>query len=237
MSLKTVSIVIPCFNEGKTLETLVGRVLSADTCGLDTEIIIVDDKSQDGSLDKASALSNTHANITVLKHESNQGKGAAMRTGFANAKGDIVLVQDADLEYDPRDYPQLLNPILDDHADVVYGSRFSGGESHRVLYFWHRLGNWALTVFSNMMTDLNLTDIETCYKVFRSDVLDRIDLKEDRFGFDPEITAKVSHLKPALKIYEVGIGYAGRTYDEGKKIGWKDGIVVIGSILRYNLFR
>jgi len=160
-----------------------------------------------------------------------------MRTGFANAKGDIVLVQDADLEYDPRDYPQLLHPILDDHADVVYGSRFSGGESHRVLYFWHRLGNWALTVFSNMMTDLNLTDIETCYKVFRSDVLDRIDLKEDRFGFDPEITAKVSHLKPALKIYEVGIGYAGRTYDEGKKIGWKDGIVVIGSILRYNLFR
>jgi glycosyltransferase involved in cell wall biosynthesis len=198
MSLKTVSIVIPCFNEEKTLENLVGRVLAADTCGLEREIIIVDDKSEDRSLDKALGLSDSHAYITVLKHQTNLGKGAAMRAGFANAKGDIILVQDADLEYDPKDYPKLLGPILEGRADVVYGSRFSGGESHRVLYFWHRVGNSLLTLFSNMMTDLNLTDLETCYKVFRRDVLDRIDLKEDRFDFDPEITAKVSHLKPAL---------------------------------------
>lgn len=237
MPLKTISIVIPCFNEEKTLESLVERVLAADTCGLDAEIIIIDDKSQDGSLDKALALSDTHANVTVLKHKTNLGKGAAMRTGFSNAKGDIVLVQDADLEYDPGEYPKLLKPILDGQADVVYGSRFSGGESHRVLYFWHRMGNWFLTLFSNMLTDLNLTDLETCYKVFRRDILNKIVLKEDRFGFDPEITAKVSHLKPTPRIYEVGIGYAGRTYDEGKKIVWKDGLVVIGSILRYNLFR
>lgn len=237
MSLKTVSVVIPCFNEEKTLETIVNRVLAADTCGLDSEIIIVDDKSQDGSLDKAMALSDTHANVIVLKHEANQGKGAAVRTGFGRAKGDIVLIQDADLEYDPCEYPKLFKPILDGRADVVYGSRFIGGESHRVLYFWHRIGNGFLTLLSNMMTGLNLTDIETCHKVFRLDILSRITLQEDRFGFDPEITAKISHLKPAPRVYEVGIGYSGRTYDEGKKIGWKDGFVVIVCILRYNLFR
>ena len=237
MPLKTVSIVIPCFNEEKTLEPLVERVLAADTCGLDSEIIIVDDASKDSSLEKASALGDAHANITVLTHDTNRGKGAAMRTGFENSKGDIVIIQDADLEYDPGEYPKLLKLIIDGRADVVYGSRFSGGDSHRVLYFWHSIGNRFLTLLSNMLTDLNLTDMETCYKVFRRDILDRITLVEDRFGFDPEITAKVSHLKPLPRIYEVGIGYSGRTYDEGKKIGWKDGFVVIASILRYNLFR
>ena len=237
MPPKTVSIVIPCFNEEKTLEPLVERVLAADTCGLDSEIIIVDDASKDSSLEKASALSDAHANITVLTHDTNRGKGAAMRTGFENSKGDIVIVQDADLEYDPGEYPKLLKPIIDGRADVVYGSRFSGGDSHRVLYFWHSIGNRFLTLLSNMLTDLNLTDMETCHKVFRRDILDRISLVEDRFGFDPEITAKVSHLKPLPRIFEVGIGYSGRTYDDGKKIGWKDGFVVIASILRYNLFR
>ena len=237
MSFKTLSVVIPCFNEEKTLDTLVERVLVADTCGLTLDLVIVDDASTDKSLEKAQALGDGHANITVLKHDANRGKGATMRSGFENAKGDIVIVQDADLEYDPADYPKLLKPIIDGQADVVYGSRFSGGEGHRVLYFWHSIGNRFLTLLSNMLTDLNLTDMETCYKVFRRDILDRITLVEDRFGFDPEITAKVSHLKPLPRIYEVGIGYSGRTYDEGKKIGWKDGFVVIASILRYNLFR
>ena len=237
MTFKTVSVVIPCFNEEATLETLVDRVLAADIAGLGLEIVIIDDKSQDRSLVKAQALSEAHDNVKVHTHETNQGKGAAMRTGFDRASGDIVIVQDADLEYDPGEYPKLLKPMLSGAADVVYGSRFRGGESQRVLFFWHSIGNRFLTLLSNMMTDLNLTDMETCYKVFRKDVLDKVTLNEPRFGFDPEITAKISHLTPPPRIFEVGIGYSGRTYDEGKKIGWRDGVRVILCILRYNLFR
>ena len=237
MIFKTLSVVIPCFNEEKTLEELVGRVLSANHCGLSLEIVIVDDNSQDNSLKKAKGLKEAHSEIKLIEHDVNQGKGGAMRTGFENAIGDIIIVQDADLEYDPGEYPKLLAPIMDGHADVVYGSRFIGGDSHRVLYFWHSVANRLLTLFSNMMTDINLTDMETCYKVFRREVLDQISLEETRFGFDPEITAKISHQNPAPRIYEVGIKYNGRTYDEGKKIGWRDGIRVIVSIIRYNLFR
>jgi len=237
MTFNTVSVVVPCFNEEPTLEALVSRVLAADMCGLSLEVIIVDDTSCDRSFEIAQALANADSRVKAMRHDVNRGKGAAMRTGFAAATGDIVIVQDADLEYDPAEYPKLLQPILTGAADVVYGSRFRGGESHRVLFFWHSVANRLLTLLSNMLTDLNLTDMETCYKVFRRDVLAKITLEEDRFGFDPEITAKVSHLKPAPRIYEVGIRYAGRTYEEGKKIGWCDGIRVIISIIRYNLFR
>jgi glycosyltransferase involved in cell wall biosynthesis len=173
-------------------------------------------------------------NIRVLFHEVNKGKGAALRTGFQAAEGDVVIIQDADLEYDPAEYPKLLKPIADGKADVVFGSRFAGGESHRVLYFWHSLGNTFLTILSNMFTDLNLTDMETCYKVFKREIIQSIDIKENRFGFEPEITAKVARKR--CRIYEVGISYSGRTYEEGKKIGWKDGVRAIWCILKYNLF-
>jgi glycosyltransferase involved in cell wall biosynthesis len=228
----TISIVIPCYNEAATLEQVVDKVLAAPVPHM--EVIVVDDGSTDGT---ALVLRDKVAPrvAKVLFHERNQGKGAALRTGFAAATGEIVLVQDADLEYDPRDYPRLLQPILEDRADVVFGSRFTGGESHRVLYFWHSVMNKLLTLLSNMLTDLNLTDMEVCYKVFRRSVLERLTIEENRFGFEPEITAKVA--KQRCRIFEVGISYSGRTYEEGKKIGWRDGVRAVWCILKYNLLR
>jgi len=233
-SLVTLSIVIPVFNEHQTIRAIVEAVLAVPLGGLDKELVIVDDYSTDGTRDALAALATEYPAMRVLHHAQNQGKGAALRTGFAAASGDIVLVQDADLEYDPRDYPKLIQPILEGRADVVFGSRFVGGESHRVLYFWHSLGNKFLTLLSNMFTDLNLTDMETCYKVLRRDVLAELTVEENRFGFEPEITAKVAKL--GCRVYEVGISYAGRTYNEGKKIGWRDGVRAIWCILKYNLW-
>jgi glycosyltransferase involved in cell wall biosynthesis len=225
------SVVIPAYNEAPTIEQLVARVHAVP---IDKEIIVVDDCSQDGTGDKLARIADRYR-LRVLSHEQNQGKGAALRTGFAHARGDIVVVQDADLEYDPFEYGKLIQPILDGKADVVYGSRFAGGESHRVLYYWHSVGNTVLTQLSNMMTNLNLTDMETCYKAFRREVIEQLVIEESRFGFEPEITAKVSKL--GCRIYEVGISYSGRTYHEGKKISWKDGVSAIRCILKYNLLR
>ncbi|MSO85876.1 MAG: glycosyltransferase family 2 protein [Rhodospirillales bacterium] len=234
---RKLSIVIPCYNEAATLEAIVGRVIVAERMGLDLEIIAIDDGSRDGTVEIAEKLARNHPEIRLIRHAVNQGKGAAMRTGFAHATGDIVLVQDADLEYSPADYPKLLKPILDGRADVVFGSRFRSTDEVRVLYFWHFIANKVLTLLSNMMTDLNLTDMETGYKVFRREVIARVAIREDRFGFEPEITAKVARLRPALRIYEVGISYSGRTYEEGKKIGWRDGVWALWCIIRYGLFR
>lgn len=233
---KKLTVVIPVFNEEKTVEALLDCVWQAPIPEtMELEVIVVDDCSNDGSLALLeSLLDQSPSAFRLLKQERNQGKGAAIRRGFAEASGDIVLVQDADLEYDPQEYPVLLQPILDGRADVVYGSRFMGGGAHRVLFYWHSVGNRFLTMLSNMFTDLNLTDMETCYKVFRREVIQGITLKSNRFGIEPEMTAKIA--KQRHRIYEVPISYHGRTYEEGKKIGWKDGVAAIWAILRYNLF-
>ncbi len=228
------SIVIPVFNESQTICMILQRV-EAVSLPMKKQIIVVDDCSTDGTRPLLESYSpDCDSELLIVCHEENRGKGSALKSGFANAKGDIVIVQDADLEYDPEEYPKLLKPILDGKADVVYGSRFMGGEPHRVLYYWHSLGNRFLTLLSNMFTNLNLTDMETCYKVFRKEVLNRIDVREPRFGFEPEVTAKVARLR--CRIYEVGISYSGRSYREGKKINWKDGVWALWCILKYNLF-
>jgi glycosyltransferase involved in cell wall biosynthesis len=230
-TFKKLSIVMPVYNEKDTVEKIISRVMSVDV-GLEKELVIVDDFSQDGTRDILAKLNDPR--IKVFFHPENLGKGSALQTGFSKAAGDIVLVQDADLEYDPDEYPVLLRPILDGRADVVYGSRFLSGP-HRVLFFWHSVGNKLLTTFSNMLSNLNLTDMETCYKVFKKSALDKIKLKSKRFGFEPEVTIKISKMK--VRIYEVPISYSGRDYSEGKKIGWKDGFAAIFHLIRYKFFR
>jgi glycosyltransferase involved in cell wall biosynthesis len=224
------SIVIPIFNEVSTVEQIIEKVCSV-SLPVERELVLVDDYSTDGTRDILAKLEAAHPDWHVCYHEENQGKGAALKTGFAAATGDMVVIQDADLEYDPRDYVALLGPIMDGHADVVYGSRFLGGGPHRVVFFWHYLGNRLLTTLSNMMTDINLTDMEVCYKMFRREVLQSISIKEPRFGFEVEITAKVSRGK--WRIYEVPISYYGRSYAEGKKITWRDGVHALWCVFKY----
>lgn len=224
------TVIIPVYNERHTILEILNAVKSVD---IDKEIILVDDFSSDGTRELIQSVSDSA--IRVILHDRNMGKGAALRTGISHATGDIVIIQDADLEYDPKEYHKIIAPILDGKADVVYGSRFMGGHPHRVVYFWHRVGNYSLTLLSNMLSNINLTDMETCYKAFTRQIIQSIEIEENRFGFEPEITAKVA--KKRCRIYEVGISYYGRTYEEGKKIGWRDGISAIRSIIKYNIMR
>lgn len=224
------SVVVPVYNERATLRIMIARVLALP---LDIEMLCVDDGSKDGTVEILGEIEKEYPQVRVFLQPRNMGKGAALRRGIQEATGDFVVIQDADLEYDPSDYQQLLEPLRNGKADVVYGSRFMGGEAHRVLYFWHSVGNWLLTLLSNCLTNLNLTDMETCYKAFRREIIQSIPIEENRFGFEPEITVKVARRR--LRIYEVGISYAGRTYEEGKKIGWKDGVRALYCLVKYSL--
>jgi len=235
-NFKTLSVVIPVYNEKETLEKILKKVDRAPAMGLKKEILLIDDGSKDGTKKLYPKIKKQYKNVVILEKKQNEGKGAALRDGFKKATGEIVIVQDADLEYDPNEYPQLLEPIVTNKADVVYGSRFLSPRPHRVLYYTHYVANKLLTSFSNLFTNLNLTDMETCYKVFRSEVIKGINLKQDRFGFEPEVTAKIRKIK-GIRIYEVGISYYGRTYEEGKKIGFKDFLKAIYCVIRYNLFK
>ena len=239
MNITTLSIIIPAYNEEKTIHLILDNIREIKlTNDIKKEIIIIDDHSKDNTKEAIQQYINTHSelNIQYHEHKKNQGKGAALKTGISRATGECLIIQDADLEYDPNEYNKLLKPILLGVADVVYGSRFIGGNPHRVLFFWHSIGNKYLTFLSNMFTNLNLTDMETCYKLFKTDIIQGINLKEKRFGFEPEVTAKISRI-PKIRIYEVGISYYGRTYDQGKKIGWKDGFRAIYCILKYGLLK
>lgn len=235
-SVKTLSVIIPAYNEEATIADTFKRVLAADPLGLTVQIVLIDDHSTDSTWEIIQRLSKDSEQVLAFRHPRNMGKGATLRTGFEQANGQIVLIQDADLEYDPKEYPNLLKPILEGKADIVYGSRFRSHSATRVLYFWHRIANGLLTLFSNMFTNLNLTDMETGYKVFRKDILDQIAIQEDRFGVEPEITAKLARI-PGIRVYEIGISYFGRTYEEGKKIGIKDAFRALYAILKYGILK